>query len=161
MWPVMGAVVGLINLRPFLLGSYAGHKSPKDNEGLLKDLCDEIEILNEKGIYFPVSKKTVKFRVRIFCLDAPARAMICGVMSHSSYEGCPLCKMPERIYDGKVVYTSTIGQPRTNETYSARLYTEHHKPRFRQNHCRLESIFKMVDQFPIDPMHCIELGNFA
>lgn len=160
MWPIMGSIVGKIYLRPFLLGCYAGHKAPKASEELLKDLCDQIEVLNERGIYFPVSKKTVLFRVRIFCLDAPARAMICGVMSHSSYEGCPKCKMSERINERKVIYTSTIGEPRTNETYSSRFYPEHHKPRFRKNSCRLESLFKMVDQFPIDPMHCIELGNF-
>lgn len=161
LWPVMGSVVGKISLRPFLCGCFAGVKAPKEGDELLRDLLDEIEHLQEKGIYFPVSKITVKFKVRIFCVDAPARAMLCAVMGHTSYEGCPICKIHERIYDGKVIYTTTVGERRTNETYTSRLYPEHHKPEYRTNHYRLELLFKMVDQFPIDPMHAIELGNFC
>lgn len=162
-WPVMCAIVDQNQLTPFLNGCYAGYKSPKDCEQLLKDLLDEIEILREDGVYLKSVGKTVQVEIRLFIGDAPARSMLCGIMGHASYEGCPLCVMDERIYEDKVIYTSSIGKVlRTDESFASRTHPKHHRRAFRTNISRLEMLnFRMVSQFPIDDMHCIELGKCA
>lgn len=161
-WPVMCAFADVILLTPFLSGCYAGYKSPKDCELLLKDLLDEIEILHANGVYLKSVQKTVKVQTRLFIGDAPARAMVCSIMGHSSYEGCPCCVLDERIYDEKVIYTSSIGNVlRSDESFASRTHPKHHKRAFRNRMSRLETLnFRMISQFPIDDMHCIELGKF-
>lgn len=48
---------------------------------------------------------------------------------------------------------------RTDETYSNRLHPEHHKPGYAAKRDVLEMMgFKMISQFPLDPMHIIDLG---
>lgn len=150
-WPVMTAIVGEIQLTPFLNGCYAGYKSPKDCELLLEDLIDELEVLRVKRVHLKSVNKTVKVNARLFIGDAPARAMMCGIMSHSSYEGCPLCVLDEKMYDDKVIYTSSIGKVlRTDESFASREHPKHHKPQFRKKKSRLEMLgIRMISQFPM------------
>lgn len=113
-------------------------------------------------------------------MDSPARADFCKIMSHGSYQGCPCCKWTERVggqrkkkstnaantgkiddpYPGKVVYSERIGFAlRTDQTFADRVHPEHHKPNFRTKKSALELLgFKMISQFPLDPMHVIDLG---
>lgn len=139
-----------------------------------------------KGIDFVERNGIVnkRVRVRLFVLDSPARADICNILNHSSYQGCPLCKFTDRVakknepkkpkmaketdeekIEGnnkpreKVTYSERVGIPRTDETYKARSHPEHHQPEYMDKRSALEDMnFKMVSQFPIDPMHCIDLG---
>lgn len=155
-WPYMAAIVDNISMRPFLLGSFEGKKDPKDNS-FLDDLCDEVEYLRQNEIKF--SYGTRKVNIRLFCADAPARALICAVKGHTCHDGCPFCIMKYRIWDGKVVFGSEIGPTlRTDASFSLRLQPEHHRDEFRYQHSRLEKLFKMVSQFPPEPMHAIEKG---
>lgn len=64
-------------------------------------------------------------------LDSPARADICKIMSHGSYQGCPFCKFTNKVggqknntgetqdeWKGKVVYSNHVGfSLRTDETF--------------------------------------------
>lgn len=113
-------------------------------------------------------------------LDSPARADFCKIKGHGSWQGCPLCKFTERVAGQKqvnvpepsqscengkrkkekVVYSNTVGPiQRTDETYSNRLHPEHHKPGYIGKRSVLEMMgFRMISQFPLDPMHIIDLG---
>lgn len=106
-------------------------------------------------------------------LDSPARADICKIMSHGSYQGCPFCKFTNKVggqkkdandpqdeWKGKVVYSNRVGfSLRTDETFRDRLHPEHHKPEYRSKRSILEDLgFRMISQFPLDPMHIIDLG---
>lgn len=131
--------------------------------------------MNENGMEFVVGESKIckPIRIRLFMLDSPARADICKIMSYSSYQGCPLCKFtvkvggqknehddPEGKWKGKVVYPNHVGfSLRTDETFRDRLHPEHHKPEFRTKRSVLENLgFRMISQFPLDPMHIIDLG---
>lgn len=106
-------------------------------------------------------------------MDSPARANICKIVSHGSYQGCPNCKFlnkvagqkhetndPKEELKGKVIYSNSVGfSLRTDETFRDRLHTEHHKPEYRSKRSILEDLgFRMISQFPWDPMHIIDLG---
>lgn len=98
--------------------------------------------------------------IRLFSMDSPARSKICNIMGHASHDGCPLCAWTTTVFAGKVVYPNKIGPYlRSDETFSSRTYLDHHHPEMRLRYSRLESLgFKMVSQFPIDLMHCVDLG---
>lgn len=160
-WPIMCGLSSSVETPPLLVGCYAGKRAPKDPDILLVDLLADIERLTNNGVHFPSSGKTLPARVRLFIMDAPARAMICGIKNHSSYEGCPLCVMDEKIYGDAVVYTASIGTiTRDDQTFAARIHPDHHLSRYLENPSCLELAgFRMISQFPIEPMHAIELGT--
>lgn len=141
--------------------------------------------LNENGIDLEIEGDVVhkSVSVRLFMLDSPARADFCKIKGHGSWQGCPICKFTERVAGqkqpkanndnessqndetvkkkrDKVVYSNTIGPiQRTDETYKERLHPEHHKPEYINKRSALEIMgFKMISQFPLDPMHVIDLG---
>lgn len=144
----------------------------------------ELSDLYENGIDLKIGGRIInkRFSVRIFMMDSPARAEFCNIMSHSSYQGCPCCKFTEKVggqkkknstnldtlvangdekkYPGKVVYLEKHGfARRTDQSFAERVHPEHHKPNFRTRPSVLESLgFKMISQFPLDPMHIIDLG---
>lgn len=159
-WPIIGAIVNMPHISPFLIGCYAGQGDfhAEDTEEFLKDLCDELEELLSKDISMKCGVK--KLVVRLFTMDSPARSKICHIKGHSSHDGCPMCAWYTTVYAGKVVYPNKVGEYiRTDSTFKLRSYLDHHHPEFRNKLSRLEGLgFLMVSQFVIDPMHCIDLG---
>lgn len=160
LWPIVGAFAGIIHISPFLIGCYAGPGDFKasDTDVYLQDFCDELEILFTEGILMKCGHKNIV--IRLFSLDSPARAKICNIMGHSSHDGCPLCAWTKLVYAGKVVYPNKIGPHlRSDETFYLRTFLDHHHEEMKYRFSRLEQLgFKMVSQFPLDPMHCIDLG---
>lgn len=53
----------------------------------------------QNGIDFQVGDQVIhkEFSIRLFMLDSPARADICKIMSHGSYQGCPFCKFTNKV----------------------------------------------------------------
>lgn len=156
LWPIMIAIANQKRLKPFLVGCFEGQKEPFDCT-FLDQLWDELGLMQENGIQFEFGKRTVK--IRLICADAPARALICSIRGHSSHDGCPLCIMKYRVWDGKVIFDNKVGPTvRTDETFLNRCHPEHHKPIFRFHHSKVEKLIGMVSQVPIEPMHAIDLG---
>lgn len=138
----------------------------------------ELTDLYENGMDFDIGGKIVnkRFTIRLFMMDSPARAEFCKILNHSSYQGCPCCKFTHKVggqkkktntdandkefYQGKVVYSNRVGfEERTDQSFSDRVHPEHHKQSFRTKASVLELLgFKMISQFPLDPMHVIDLG---
>lgn len=159
-WTIIGAITNMVQICPFLIGCYAGQGDfhAKDTEEYLMDFCDELEKLLSEGISMKCGVK--KLIVRLFTMDSPARYKICNIMGHVSHDGCPLCAWPTTVFAGKVVFKNKVGPyTRTDDTFRLRSHLNHHHPEMRHKFSRLENLgFKMVSQFPIDPMHCIDLG---
>lgn len=151
LWPIMGAIVNMPHISPFLIGCYAGPGDihAKDADVFLMDFCDELEKLFSEGVSMKCGLKTLV--VRLFTMDAPARAKICNGMGHNSHDGCPMCAWSKTVFAGKVVFPNKIGEfIRSDETFSSRWYRDHHQPDLLNRLSRLEMLaFKMLSQFPI------------
>lgn len=170
-------------------GCYYGRKKARLDDDFLSEFLKELKDVTKNGIDFDVDGEIVNklVKVRLFILDSPARADICNIWNHNSYQGCPCCKFTDQIAKQKctkaqkkkqdenekrkeneevtnkerkkVRYSEYSGIPRTDKTFSDRLHPEHHKPEYLHQRSALEEMnFKMVSQFPIDPMHCIDLN---
>lgn len=146
LWPIVGAFVDK-NVSPFVIGAFCGYKHPEDVDAFLKPLSEDIKKCNPK------------IEVRSFTCDAPARAMVTGVMGHNAFHGCSKCDQVGVTVLHRRKFSSTIGNLRTDESFKRREDSLHHHPNFREKHSVVEKIgIKMVSQFPPEPMHCTHLG---
>lgn len=157
LWPILGRLTNIKNIRVMLIGIYLGKKKPHFVDQYLHDFVSEVKELLRHG--FLVFDKTLTFKIRAFICDAPARAFVCGTVSHNSLIGCSKCCQVGRTINHVVVYSTTIGNRRSNEEFFERSQVSYHKPYFQTNKSSLEELgIGMVSQFPLDPMHLIDLG---
>lgn len=153
-WPILGSIVGT-RLKPYLVGMYDGLGQPNDTELYLKDFCEEVDQLQKTGIELP-NGRLVSFKIRVFTCDLPARIKLSGVVGYLSKKGCGKCDQ-ESYHEGHVNYFQpTVGTLRTNESHEQRVDPEYHKS---VTPTALERVgIPMVDAFPIDCMHLVDLG---
>lgn len=155
-WPIIGAFVNRLNVKPFLIGCYTGKQQPKNPNLFVKDLCDEILNLQKSGgITVSNNPKKLPLNIRCFSCDAPARAFLSGIMYHNAKHGCPKCDAVGDCSPKSIVR----GNPRTDQTFELRLHKDHHNKDFLSTKTALEEVgIKMVSQMPLDPMHLVDLG---
>lgn len=119
LWPIMGSFPNLKNIQPFLIGAHVGKKDPQSSDIFLRELCAELtEIKSLGGIFFEGNAIPKPLHIRLFTCDAPARAFICNVKSHSSKFGCSKCDQEgsKPTINSGVIYSSTISNSRTDES---------------------------------------------
>lgn len=90
--------------------------------------------------------------------DGPARAFATGIMSHSSYFGCPKCDQVCYSEGHKLYYQFFVGDLRTDESFRQRADVLHHKPEFQNRRSLLEGVMGMVSQVVIEAMHAVDHG---
>lgn len=103
-----------------------------------------------------VNGRNIVCNLKAFVCDAPVRATLKSIMSHSGYNSCERCTIHGTYEDGTVVFSNTSCTPRSDESFNSRQDKSHHKS-FNPN--ILESInFPMVSGFLLDIMHVCYLG---
>lgn len=158
MWPIMGSFVDIPNLRPFVVGCYAGKGDPANVDDYMREFVEELKFIIKNGVDVTKDRVHKKFRFRCFIADSPARAFATGTMSHASYFGCPKCNQVCFSVGHKLYYQWFVGELRTDESFQNRDDINHHKPEFQTRSLLLESIIGMISQFVIDCMHAVDLG---
>lgn len=53
----------------------------------------------------------------VFICDAPARAMLQGIVSFSGYFGCAYCRQRGEYYKDRIIFPSITDELRTDEAY--------------------------------------------
>ena len=146
-WPIQGVInnVEKVSKKPFIIAMYSGTKKPQTLEFLL-DFVEELKILMNAG----VEGKDVIVK-NIIC-DAPARAFVKGIKQFNAFYGCDFCDVKGE-YDGRMLFLHD-GTQRTDSSFRQKINIEHHK----EDSPFLQLNIDMVKQFPIDPMHCVDLG---
>lgn len=159
LWPIIGSVVNGRKSDLFLIGCYSGFSKPNDINDFLKDLADEIKFLQNNGIKTNVDDNAKPFQVRLFICDAPARAFVTGCTYHTGKNSCPKCMQKGSYSDHKVVFELETRQPRTDDNFLKRVDKDYHQQVFLNTSNVLETIgIGMVSQFPVEPMHLVDLG---
>ncbi|KAE8742105.1 hypothetical protein FOCC_FOCC012379 [Frankliniella occidentalis] len=147
-WPILGKLVGTED-EPFIIAIYCGKKDPADVDLFLGELVLELNELFNNG--YNIRDRAIRFRVRDFILDAPARSLVKCCIGHTGYGACEKCTV-----HGVHLLDRLFGL-RTDE--SSRLQEDrlHHSGR-----SPLELIeVGMVSQFRLDTMHLLYKGVFS
>lgn len=157
LWPIMADIVNVPNLEVFLIGSYVGPSKPSSVNNFLHDFISEAKSLQDEGFLIDGIKIEVEFRA--FICDAPARSFLCGIKGHNSLNGCSKCYQVGTSVDNVTTFNTVSGSMRTHDDFINRTDEQFHLPICLNMKLDLEDILvNMVKQFPLDPMHLIDLG---
>lgn len=157
LWPILGRIVNIPKCGLFMIGCYIGPKKPYNIDSFMHDFSYEISDLKDNGIIIKDEKVDVKIRALI--CDAPAKAFVCGIRGHMSLVGCTKCQQVGQRIDNVTTFSITAGEKRTDEDFHLRKYEGFHLPQEFAIEMKLETVgIGMVSQFPIDPMHLLDLG---
>lgn len=153
LWPILGRVLSPFQSQVFFVGSYHGYEKPSSCiDDYLKQFIQEYKELNTEGFFFNHEKYSISINA-VIC-DSPARAMVTLTKPYNGYFGCPQCTDEGEYMNNKICFPSTTSSLRSDETFSLRLQEEHHT-----GDSPFEEIgLQMVSQFPLDPMHLVDLG---
>ena len=147
---MLGSVKGS-GSTPFVVGIFHGLAKPKCASDLLKDFFEEAAALQLAGL--ECNDIIYSIKIKAFCCDAPARALILSVKSHSGYYGCTKCQV-KGIWRERVVFLETDTQLRTNDSFRKQMQAE-----FYLGNSILEKLeIDMVKGFPLDYMHLCFIG---
>ena len=150
LWPIQCNVVNFPDMRPFVVALYYATHKPQDLE-FLQEFVEELKSLMDKGIHIS-DGATIPVIVRCFVCDAPARALVKGTVQYNGKYGCDFCEVCGQ-FDGRMMFLY-VGNKRTDKRFREEVNPEHHKV----SSPLLQLEIDMILQFPIDPMHAIDLG---
>lgn len=151
LWPILCLVKNVDARQPFVVGIFSGKEKPGSASEFLSEFVSEANDLMTNGLQLGDAKLNVK--LHSFVCDAPARAFMKGIKSHSGYSSCEKCTIHGE-YAGKVIFPSVNDPLRTDEGFRAMIDEEHHlePSALRSLHVGL------VSQFGLDYMHLACLG---
>ena len=152
LWPILCSVINSVNKEPFVVGIFCGKEKPTDAKEFLRDFVSEASDLLQNGL--TVEQIIIPVFIHSFVCDAPARAFIKGIKSHSGYSSCEKCTVVGE-YSGKVIFPMTSAKLRTDEDFNMRTDEDHHV-----RECPLNPLpIGFVSQFGLDFMHLVCLGS--
>ena len=122
-WPITGLIKGVKNSAPFVIGLYSGKGKPSEVNEYIQEYVDEVNYLSENG--FAYKNRIIKVNVIGMICDAPARAYLKCVKSHSGYVSCERCTT-HGDFRGRVVFLETNCEDRTDVSFRNRLDPDHH-----------------------------------
>ena len=152
-WPILGRLAQSNKPEPFPIGLFSGKSKPCDPEEFLQDFVEEMADLQTNGLNY--NGQIFNISISNFVCDAPARAYIKSVKSHSGYSGCDKCTQAGE-YRGKMTFPETDAPLRTDIAFDEMVDEEHHvQPCVLR---RLSPSLGLVSQFTLDYMHLVCLG---
>lgn len=170
-WPILGYICDS-NVPVFVIGNYCGPKKPASACDFLKDYAEEVKLLEAEGVLVSPDRIRKKFKVKLISADAPARAFVSGSRYYNHMHGCSKCDQVCTSAGRRRIYSSTIGNKRTDESFASRSDPDHHQSMYLRKisgrgqqavyepvvSALEESGHGMVSSIPIDGMHCLDQG---
>ena len=151
MWPIL-CLSKVISSKPFVEAIYCGVKKLHPLSDFLNNFVNELQSLLAEGVVCGGVQYEVK--VDCFVCDAPARAFVKNVKSHTGYSGCEKCK-EDGVYMSKhMTFPGTDAVLRTDDEVRNMTDEMHHNgptPLSKLPIC-------LVSQFVYDYMHLVCLG---
>jgi len=152
LWPILCLVKNIPFKSPFVVGMFSGKEKPGSASEFLASFVEEACMLIKNGL--TVDQHTIKITIHSFVCDAPARAFIKGIKSHSGYSSCEKCTVRGEYHTNKVIFPSVDCPLRTDESFDAMADEDHHI-----GACPLRPLpLGYVTQFGLDYMHLACLG---
>ena len=154
LWPILCRVYcgKDICTSPFVVGLFFGESKPLIVDEFLGDFCDDYLSLKESGI--TIANKHFAVEISCFICDAPARAYVKRVKSHSGYHGCDRCTAKGEWIADAVRLVDTNASLRTDESFLLQSDKKHHLG----TSCLKNLGVGLVTGFPVEYMHLVALG---
>lgn len=150
-WPILCSIVNPPS-KPTTVGIFCGDKKSSSSSQYLSIFVNEALKLYTTGIIIGKTIHTIE--VIGFICDAPARAYISGIKSHTGYSACGKCAIKGNYVAGRVIFNETNCELRTNQSFRSRSDETHHKEK-----SEIEKLpIDMVKCFPYEYMHLVCLG---
>ncbi|XP_047131240.2 uncharacterized protein LOC124810418 isoform X1 [Hydra vulgaris] len=158
LWPILASILGM---EPFVVGLYCGNKKPPCDVYLCA-LVNELNELQHNALH--VNNIDYIVTVYAFVCDAPARAMLKGIISHCGFHSCERCTMVGRSLKNRIVFSHHEKNVvlRTDQIFRTNGYF------FKDDNNRSHQISKsplhdvesigFVSMFLLDYMHLVCLG---
>ena len=153
LWPILGSIQN-VDSYPFPIAIFCSKNKPTSIADYLKDFIAEMQCLETIGYQCESCHFTVALHA-IIC-DAPARAFLKCIKTHSGYDSCERCCQRGE-WNGKVTFPEMSAEPRTNSNFRNREFPNHHLMSTNSPLLELESC-DLVTSFPLDYMHLVCLG---
>lgn len=138
LWPILGKIVNIKNIKVFLIGTYLGDKKPANVENFLHDFIVEAKDLLENGL--EINNKKVQMQIRAIICDAPAKSFVCGITGHTSLRGCTKCIQIGQKIDKVVVFEAQSATLISDRDFLERKYPFLHQNYFQTRKTPLENI---------------------
>lgn len=149
-WPILGKLPRL-SKKPFVIALFCGTAKPKTLSDYLKHVVQELKSISTG---FVCQGKSFLLKVCSVICDAPARAFIKGIKSHTGYYGCDKCLQRGIYTNHRITFPELTAACRTDESFRLEANEDHHL-----THCPLvDTGVDMVAGFPHDYMHLVCLG---
>lgn len=154
LWPILCSDAGINKV--YIVGAFFGKCKPGNANEFLQMFADELTRLIKNGIHLDSGEKCT---VRLYALicDAPAKAFVLRVKSHSGYNSCTKCTIEGEFIDNCVCFStkSNSSRPRTDQEFLNYTDEDYHL-----GNTILSNIpyFGPVTSVPLDYMHLICLG---
>ena len=148
-WPILGKIVDKSishQSSVFVIGIYCGEGKPRDINEFIQTFIHEYISLGEYS--------ELKSKISTIVCDLPARASLLGIKGHSGFCSCGKCDIKGEYYFNRVVFPFGVHNPRTDESFRAKLDKGHHN-----NDSLIELLpIDLVKDVPGDFMHLVCLG---
>ena len=157
LWPIL---IQFGNFQPIGVAFYCGRTKPPFDI-FLSDFVSEMVQLIENGILLGLNT----FPVEIFSIpsDAPARALLKGIVQHTGYYSCERCTIKGVSVKRRIVFDQNIEEisPRDNKAFQNNLYGEEDDDgkRHQTKECPILRLpIDLINDIPLDAMHLVFLG---
>lgn len=150
-WPILGILQDCKVKRPFVIGLFCGSSKPKSLNEYLKDLVSELKTLS---CGFGIKGKWFFLKVSSVVCDAPARAFIKAIKSHTGHSACGKCTQTGLYLKHRMTFPEMNAPLRTNLSFRQMIDEDHHVAKSPL----IETNIDMVGGFPHDYMHLVCLG---
>ena len=122
-WPILGRLPDFLQSRPFPISVYCGCEKPPVQE-FLGLFVQEALGLYEHGIQ--IGERKYKFEISAVICDRPAKSYVKCIKGYSGYYSCERCCQSGEYYEGRIIFPSFDGMPRTDGSFRQQTDEEHH-----------------------------------
>ena len=148
-WPILCDSPEL-NIFPFVVALFVGKGKPS-LELLLSEFVTELTSIFVNGFR---NVSNTKLSRAIFVFDLPAKKFIKCTSSFNGYNSCDHCSTRGTYSHRRMTFQGLDFPARTNESFRSQIDENHHTGSLPL----LALPINMVDDFPVDYLHCICLG---
>lgn len=151
LWPTLGRLVD-VNSSPFIVGIFCGPCKPASVEEYLQNFIVEAKVLATDG--FEIGGQSLIANISCYICNAPARAYLKQIKTHTGYYGCERCVQKGIHMEGRMTFASNTSEKRTDHVFN-HLDHEDHQVRLSP---LSELNVGLVSGFVLDSMYLVHLG---
>lgn len=137
----------------FPIGIYHGLSKPTSPTDFLRYFVEEMVFLIENGI--ELSGKKITVVLKGICCDAPAKAFILGVKSHTGYSSCIRCKQKGFWVNNRMSFPEVNCEARSHAGFLTKEDEQYHNC---DSPLTLIPGLNLVSSIALDYMHLVCLG---